>query len=182
MIYKSFYFYYLRMVISVGAAAGTRIKAKGTLCLQSALAVVVDVSDNVYISGQTGSFGAAADLLVLQYEAATGQIVDQGTYSVPTELTKGHALALDSAQNLIVVGTTQGSTSGFVDFLALRYPGQVPSVPGDFDGDGHVGTSDLLSLLADWGSCPPKGKCPSDLNGDGSVGTADLLILLANWG
>ena len=54
--------------------------------------------------------------------------------------------------------------------------------PGDLDGDGQVGTSDLLTLLANWGPCPPKGDCLADLNGDGSVGTADLLILLANWG
>ena len=56
------------------------------------------------------------------------------------------------------------------------------SILGDLDGDGTVGVSDLLILLADWGPCPPKGDCPADLNSDGSVGVADLLILLANWG
>ena len=57
-----------------------------------------------------------------------------------------------------------------------------PGPIGDLDGDGLVGASDLLILLANWGACPPKGDCPADLNGDGSVGAADLLILLANWG
>ena len=57
-----------------------------------------------------------------------------------------------------------------------------PGPIGDLDGDGHVGASDLLILLANWGPCPPKGDCPADLNVDGSVGAADLLILLANWG
>jgi hypothetical protein len=51
--------------------------------------------------------------------------------------------------------------------------------PWDLDGDGSVGVSDLLSLLASWGPC--KG-CPADFDGDGSVGVSDLLALLANWG
>ena len=56
------------------------------------------------------------------------------------------------------------------------------SVPGDLDGDGHVGVKDLLILLGEWGPCPPNGDCPADLDGDGSVGVKDLLILLGNWG
>ena len=147
----------------------------------TALDIVIDASDNVYISGETSSFGASADLLLLQYDARTGQIVEQGTYNVPTEFAKGRTLALDPNQNVIVAATTH-SNSGFVDFLTLKYPGQVPSVPGDLDGDGHVGVKDLLILLGDWGSCPPKGDCHADLDGDGSVGVKDLLILLGNWG
>ena len=53
---------------------------------------------------------------------------------------------------------------------------------GDIDGDGSVGLSDLLILLASWGPCADCGQCPADLNGDCTVGVADLLILLANWG
>jgi choice-of-anchor B domain-containing protein len=57
------------------------------------------------------------------------------------------------------------------------------TIPGDLDGDGSVGISDLLMLLAAWGPCPdPPDPCPGDLDGDGSVGIGDLLILLANWG
>jgi hypothetical protein len=51
--------------------------------------------------------------------------------------------------------------------------------PWDLDESGSVGTSDLLTLLAAWGSNPGG---PPDFNGDGNVGTADLLELLANWG
>ena len=55
-------------------------------------------------------------------------------------------------------------------------------IPGDIDGDGMVGVSDLLLLLAAWGLCADCDNCPADLNGDCTVGIADLLILLANWG
>lgn len=57
-----------------------------------------------------------------------------------------------------------------------------PSVPADLDGDGSVGPSDLVILLAAWGACPPKGDCAADLNGSGSVGPEDLTALLAAWG
>ena len=49
----------------------------------------------------------------------------------------------------------------------------------DLDANGTVGVSDLLSLLASWGSCE---NCPTDFDGDGTVGDTDLAALLANWG
>ena len=51
--------------------------------------------------------------------------------------------------------------------------------PEDLDGDGNVGTTDLLALLAAWG---PNAGHPADLDDDGNVGTTDLLGLLAAWG
>ena len=53
----------------------------------------------------------------------------------------------------------------------------------DIDGDGVVGITDFLLLLADWGPCPaPPEYCPADLDGDGVVGIKDFLLLLASWG
>ena len=49
----------------------------------------------------------------------------------------------------------------------------------DVDGDGTVGTTDLLELLAQWGTNPGG---PPDFDGDGNVGTTDLLFLLGDWG
>ena len=56
------------------------------------------------------------------------------------------------------------------------------SILGDLDGDGVVGLSDLLILLAEWGPCADCDDCPADLDDDCVVGLSDLLILLANWG
>ena len=50
--------------------------------------------------------------------------------------------------------------------------------PGDIDGDGMTGFSDLLELLAAWGPCP---GCAADIDGNGDVEFADLLTLLADW-
>ena len=51
------------------------------------------------------------------------------------------------------------------------------SCPWDLDESNNVGTSDLLALLAQWGTAGP-----ADFDGSGAVGTSDLLALLANWG
>ncbi len=48
---------------------------------------------------------------------------------------------------------------------------------GDLDGNGSVGTGDLLELFTQWGT-----DGPADFDGSGAVGTGDLLILLSNWG
>jgi hypothetical protein len=51
--------------------------------------------------------------------------------------------------------------------------------PADLDGDGQVGVTDFLALLAEWGPNPGH---PADLDGDGQVGVTDFLALLAAWG
>ena len=51
-------------------------------------------------------------------------------------------------------------------------------LPADLDGDGQVSTSDLLALLAAFGSADPE----ADLDADGTVGMSDLLILFAAKG
>ena len=52
-----------------------------------------------------------------------------------------------------------------------------PPCPWDLDGDGNVGTSDLLILFSQWGL-----DDTADFDRSGAVGTSDLLILFANWG
>ena len=51
--------------------------------------------------------------------------------------------------------------------------------PWELDGDGTIGITDFLELLAAWGPNPGH---PADFDGDGVVGITDFLELLANWG
>ncbi|MHC4414980.1 MAG: PQQ-dependent sugar dehydrogenase [Planctomycetota bacterium] len=79
----------------------------------------------------------------------------------------------EDARGEIYIVDRSGTSSGEIFKI-------IPEIPiPDFDCDGFVGISDLLSLLAAWGPC---NGCPQDLDGDGQVGITDLLILLAQWG
>ena len=49
---------------------------------------------------------------------------------------------------------------------------------GDLNNDGSVSVSDLLAIIAAWGTSDPA----ADLNGDGTVAVSDLLIAIGNWG
>jgi len=63
------------------------------------------------------------------------------------------------------------------------------TLPEDINGDCHVDSLDLASLLGSWGACPepcelgePEETCPQDLNGDCVVGPIDLAFLTYAWG
>ena len=61
---------------------------------------------------------------------------------------------------------------------------RINSLPGDADGDGSVGDTDLAIMLTDFGKAFPtpllNGR--SDMTGSQSVGDPDLSILLTNFG
>ena len=57
----------------------------------------------------------------------------------------------------------------------------IPGIAGDVNGDGVVGITDFLALLAAWGPCADCDDCPADFDGDCAVGITDMLIVLANW-
>jgi CubicO group peptidase (beta-lactamase class C family) len=97
-------------------------------------------------------------------------------------LTKGWSdgVASGGATRIAAVdlfGTESAHVVFYDDLALVRVEG--PACPGDIDGDGAVGASDLIALLAAWGPCA---GCGEDLDGDGAVGVSDLLVLLAAWG
>ncbi len=96
--------------------------------------------------------------------------------------TYGRGLAITPDAGHAVVGAPRATVEpGLLAGRAFIVDLQTPC-PGDIDGDGSVGVSDLLILLASWGLCPDCGDCPADIDGDCTVGVSDLLILLGNWG
>jgi len=52
--------------------------------------------------------------------------------------------------------------------------------PSDLDGDGFMGVSDVLGLLALFGC--NSGDCVGDIDDDGVTGVSDILLLLAAYG
>ena len=67
-------------------------------------------------------------------------------------------------------------TVGLVEYLQSP-----PNIPGDFDGDGFVGLSDLNILGSNFGVMGGATPATGDTNGDGNVDLADLNVLGSNW-
>jgi glucose/arabinose dehydrogenase len=57
----------------------------------------------------------------------------------------------------------------------------VAVLPGDLDGDGFVGITDLNIVLGNWNQTVPPGNPLADPSGDGFVGIEDLNEVLGNW-
>jgi subtilisin family serine protease len=70
---------------------------------------------------------------------------------------------------------------GFVNVgaaVAAADPGS--DCAADINGDGMVGTDDILAVLSQWGQC--SGQCDADIDGDGLVGVNDILLIIASFG
>ena len=101
-------------------------------------------------------------------------------YSSPLLEIDGQALGIDgdgcppgAADNVRSINEAAVTVAGF-------RPTMMPTTcPWDLDGDGDVGITDFLDLLARWGTDPAG---PPDFDGDGTVGINDFLELLGNWG
>ena len=65
------------------------------------------------------------------------------------------------------------------DVNANGLPDECDLARGDVNLDGVINVSDLIMVLAAWGTCD---WCPEDGNVDGFVNVTDLLNLLAGWG
>ena len=52
-------------------------------------------------------------------------------------------------------------------------------IVGDVNCDGLVNVTDLLAIVAVWGSCNE--VCAEDIVPDQNVGVTDLLLVIANW-
>jgi hypothetical protein len=117
---------------------------------------------------------------------------DNGDYRLA-----GGSPSIDAADNAAVPGGVTTDLDGnprFIEDLCREdtglgnppvdmgaYERQVASC--DLDGDGVVGVTDFLDVLAFWGPCPDPcpPSCPADFDGDCEVGVNDFLKLLATW-
>ncbi len=84
----------------------------------------------------------------------------------------------DGLEDLVTVNADDGPTGGSVSVLLNAPSTGNPVCPWDCgNGDGSVGTSDFLALLAQWFQVGT--SCDFDDNG---VNTLDFLALLQHWG
>jgi hypothetical protein len=89
----------------------------------------------------------------------------------------------DKAGNTRYVGL--GPDAGAFEFGATGGGGggTTNPVPGDVNGDGHVGIVDLSLILSNFGKTTAQASNPNcDQNSDGKVTIIDLSVVLSKYG
>jgi hypothetical protein len=131
------------------------------------------------------------------YASATVDVSSNGTDWAPVWLNGSEVADSDWSQQIFDLSTVADGAStvylrwGYeVGSSAYIYSGWniddvevcgvvVEDCPGDIDGDGTVGVTDFLEMLAAWGPNPGHA---ADLDQDDNVGVTDFLLLLGLWG
>jgi hypothetical protein len=121
--------------------------------------------------------GAWSPVLAVNAAAAAGVPLQATNFGAATtdHPAVGHKDKYDAS---LVAGVAAGLVQ--ITGVTLTISGKHEACPGDVDGDGNVGFSDLLRVLAAWGPALP--GMPEDLDLDGQVGFADMLVVLSSWG
>jgi len=119
-------------------------------------AVAIDSADNIIVTGQTNSDGAGGyDFLIAKYNSAGSLQWDRTLGGTGTDA--GTAVAIDSANNIIVTGRTTSDGAGVNDFLIAKLPpnGSRTGTYGSFTYEAAVLTdapavlTDALAVLTD---------------------------------
>ncbi len=92
----------------------------GGASTDAAASVAVDPEGNTYVTGATSSFGAGGqDVLVLKYDPS-GRLLWTRIWGGPED-DGGSAVAVDSAGNVYIAGSTQSFGYGWADALLLKF-------------------------------------------------------------
>jgi len=122
-------------------------------------------------SSYTGVAGEKGGVYVPWLSAAI--VVDTSN-----DVLRSFAFGEVGAGTVVASGVSTDSGSGDAVRL-LVIPGAL--CPGDADGDGSVGFSDITEVLDNWLSDYGPGTGPGDANGDGLVNFGDITVVLENW-
>lgn len=172
-----------------GAASASRLSAPiaidvGDASAQGASINVTDADGNGYpdlavgwtvTSTQQGSTLGGASIVQIRDQRASGGL----TLGTLASFSASPALGLSRVGDSSLFSMGPPSASGGTPVLRKTDFAADP-IPGDLDGDGLVGPSDLSILLLDFGPCPDPttAACPSDLDGSGIVDNGDISLLL----
>ena len=99
------------------------------------------------------------------------------TYTAQSELSVHIGLHTATTVDELRIEWADGTVTVLSDVPADRTLTIESGFRSDLDGDGVVGITDLLGLLAAWGRAGPA----ADLDADGVVGATDLAVLVENW-
>ena len=87
-----------------------------------AVAIVLDSSDNPYVTGRSLGSSSAADFATVKYNSASGAQMWIARYNGPGNNTDwAYDLKLDSAGNVYVTGVSYGGANNSFDYATVKY-------------------------------------------------------------
>jgi len=142
-----------------------------------AYALVVDDSGNVYITGYIETSGSSSEYATIKY-AANGDTLWVRRYNGPgNSIDQAYALTLDSASNVYVTGSSDGSGTSS-DYATIKYV-QFACVDtaGDANGDGKINLVDIIYKVnyVFKGGSAPSPLCRGDDNADSKINLQDII-------
>lgn len=84
--------------------------------------------------------------------------------------------------DFLFFGDNTGSAESLTEIGVIELGPPPPACPGDADGDGAVGLSDVARLIAHWSQPSPPAPACIDLDADGFIGLGDVAAVVSNWG
>jgi hypothetical protein len=111
---------------------------------------------------------------------ADATFAPQQTYAAGSEPRSVTAADLDADGDTDLATANQFSDD--VSVLLNQLDPTTTVCPGDTNDDNTVDLTDLLTVLANFGTTTTNGPADGDLDGSGTVDLNDLLQVLANFG
>ena len=140
--------------------------------------------DNDFVISAIGSVSGERELIVIRNDTESAIVLSEGDAAAsgnnPSRIQHGD-FNQDGLEDLVCsIDLTHGVISGNSPAIGvyLNTTEVVIDCPADLDGDGLVAVSDILAIIAAWGST----DASIDLDGSGTVDVADLLVIIAAWG
>lgn len=176
----------LRMNSNVSGADNYGSGGAGTGLGTSSLDVTFRIDDatDYIFSGNSSVFGSQASDFLIRLSGPSGVIFERRWFTHgpgPFAINGVFAPGVYRLETFWIAGASGfgiGSDSGQSELLLQFAP---PGCPGDADGDGMVGLSDVASIVNCFGQaagCNPD----ADLDDSGSINLADLAQVINAWG
>lgn len=143
-----------------------------------ALALAIDNSGNVYVTGESYLSGHWQDYATVKYDPQGNQLWAERYNGPANSIDRALAIAIDDSGNVYATGWSDGKGTR-TDYATIKY---VQFLRGDVNHDKNVTIADivyLVSFLFKRGPQPYPVLQVGDANCDGKVTIADVVYLVA---